>query len=74
MHSTRSATRVERVIDLAEVNGRVFVNNSSMGVYAKVVQSTEYRDAKLKTAAEVLPDILGPDAVPLDLAVHPAVW
>ena len=58
---------VERVIDLAEVNGRVFVNNASMGVYAKVVQSAEYRDAKIQTAADVLPDILGPDAVPLDL-------
>lgn len=58
---------VERVIDLAEVNGRVFVNNASMGVYAKVVQSAEYRDAKVATAADVLPDILGPDAVPLDL-------
>jgi diacylglycerol kinase family enzyme len=58
---------IERVIDLAEVNGRVFVNNASMGVYAKVVQSAEYRDAKIATAADVLPDILGPDAVPLDL-------
>ncbi len=58
---------VERVIDLAEVNGRVFVNNASMGVYAKVVQSAEYRDAKIQTAADMLPDILGPDAVPLDL-------
>jgi diacylglycerol kinase family enzyme len=57
----------ERVIDLAEVNGRVFVNNASMGLYAKVEQSAEYRDAKIATAADVLPDILGPDAVPLDL-------
>ncbi len=61
------ADAVERVIDLAEVNGRVFVNNASMGVYAKVVQSAEYRDAKVATAANVLPDILGPDATPLDL-------
>ena len=38
---------VERVIDLAEVNGRVFVNNASMGVYAKIVQSDDYRDAKM---------------------------
>ena len=46
---------VERRIDLATVNGRVFVNNASMGVYAKIVQSPEYRDAKLKTAAAMLP-------------------
>ena len=58
---------IDRRIDLAEVNGRVFVNNSSMGLYAKVVQSAEYRDAKMRTAADTLPDLLGPDAVPLDL-------
>lgn len=61
------ADGVDRVIDLAEVNGRVFVNNASMGVYAKVVQSAEYRDAKVATAAAMLPDIIGPDAVPMDL-------
>ena len=58
---------VERTIDLAEVNGRVFVNNASMGVYAKIVQSGDYRDAKLHTAAAMLPDLLGPEATPLDL-------
>jgi diacylglycerol kinase family enzyme len=31
------ADGVDRAIDLAEVNGRVFVNNASMGVYARVV-------------------------------------
>jgi len=30
---------VERTVDLATVNGRVFVNNASLGVYARVVQS-----------------------------------
>ena len=58
---------IERRIDLAEVNGRVFVNNSSMGLYAKIVQSQDYRDAKVRTAAETLPDLIGPNAVPLDL-------
>jgi diacylglycerol kinase family enzyme len=58
---------VDRVIDLAEVNGRTFVNNASMGLYARIVQSQEYRDAKLRTAAETLPDLIGPAAVPLDL-------
>ncbi len=43
---------VERRVDLARVNGRVFVNNAWMGLYAKIVQSEAYRDAKLKTAAE----------------------
>jgi diacylglycerol kinase family enzyme len=54
-------------IDLADVNGRVFVNNASLGIYAAIVQSPLYRDAKLKTAADMLPGLLGPDATPLDL-------
>ncbi len=58
---------VERRVDLARVNGRVFVNNACMGLYARIVQSEEYRDAKLKTAAAMLPDMLGPDATPFDL-------
>jgi diacylglycerol kinase family enzyme len=58
---------VERRVDLARVNGRVFVNNACMGLYARIVQSEEYRDAKLKTAAGMLPDMLGPDATPFDL-------
>ena len=58
---------VERRIDLARVNERVFVNNASLGVYAKVVQSEAYRDAKLETWTRMLPDLLGPDAEPLDL-------
>jgi diacylglycerol kinase family enzyme len=58
---------IEHRIDLAEVNGRIFVNNASLGIYAAIVQSPQYRDAKLKTAAELLPGLLGPDATPLDL-------
>src|SRR5262249_35912487 len=58
---------VERRVDLARVNGRVFVNNASLGVYAKVVQSEAYRDAKLETWTRMLPDLLGPDAEPIDL-------
>ena len=58
---------VERRIDLARVNDRVFVNNASLGVYAKVVQSDAYRDAKLETWTDMLPDLLGPDAEPIDL-------
>jgi diacylglycerol kinase family enzyme len=58
---------VERRIDLARVNDRVFVNNASLGVYAKVVQSEAYRDAKLGTWTSMLPDLLGPDAETIDL-------
>jgi diacylglycerol kinase family enzyme len=56
----------ERPVDLARVNGRVFVNNVSFGVYAAIVQSDEYRDAKLNTAAKMLPELLGSDYDPFD--------
>jgi diacylglycerol kinase family enzyme len=61
------ADQIERRVDLAVVNGHTFVNNCSLGLYAKVVQSPQYRDAKLRTAAGMLPDLIGPDAQPLDL-------
>jgi diacylglycerol kinase family enzyme len=51
----------ERRVDLAEVNGRVFVNNVSIGVYAEAVQRPGYRDAKLRTLLEVAPERAGPD-------------
>jgi diacylglycerol kinase family enzyme len=57
----------ERRVDLAEVNGRVFVNNVSLGLYAEAVQRSEYRDAKLRTLLDAMPDALGPDAPPSDL-------
>ncbi len=57
----------ERPIDLADVNGRVFVNNVSLGIYATIVRSPEYRDAKVDTTLAAVPKILGPDARPFDL-------
>lgn len=57
----------ERVVDLAEVNGRVFVNNVSLGVYAEAVQKQGYRDAKLRTIADTLPTAIDPAEQPLDL-------
>ncbi|HET7487756.1 MAG TPA: diacylglycerol kinase family protein [Acidimicrobiales bacterium] len=57
----------ERRIDLARVNGRVFVNIASLGFYGVVVQSPEYRDAKLRTVFENLPRLIGPDIEPFDL-------
>jgi diacylglycerol kinase family enzyme len=52
----------ERRVDLADVNGRVFVNNVSLGLYAEAVAHPGYRDAKLHTLLEAVPDALGPDA------------
>jgi diacylglycerol kinase family enzyme len=50
----------ERRVDLAEVNGRVFVNNVSLGLYADAVQKAGYRDAKIRTLLDTVPDALGP--------------
>jgi diacylglycerol kinase family enzyme len=57
----------ERRVDPASVNGRTFVNNATLGLYAKIVQSPEYRDAKRKTVTDMLPDLLGPGAAGPDL-------
>jgi diacylglycerol kinase family enzyme len=58
---------VERRIDLASLNERVFVNNASLGVYARVVQTDAYRASKLGTWRRMLPDMLGRNAAPSDL-------
>ncbi len=58
---------VERTMDLADVNGSVFVNNVSLGLYAAIVRSPEYRDAKVDTTLATLPQVLGPQTEPFDL-------
>jgi diacylglycerol kinase family enzyme len=58
---------VERPMDLADVNGSVFVNNVSLGLYAAIVRSPEYRDAKADTTLATLPMVLGPGTQPFDL-------
>ncbi len=57
----------ERQVDLAEVNGRVFVNNVSLGLYAEAVQRAGYREAKIRTILDTLPEVLGPEGEGLDL-------
>jgi len=58
---------VERRIDYATVGDRLFVNNVSLGIYATIVQEEGYRDAKLETSKELLPEMLGSKAEPFDL-------
>ena len=48
-------------MDLAEINGKVFVNNVSLGIYAEAVQREGYRESKLKTILDTLPEVLGPE-------------
>jgi diacylglycerol kinase family enzyme len=57
----------ERWVDLGEVNGRVFVNNVSLGLYAEAVQQEGYRDAKIRTVLDTVPNVLGPTGDELDL-------
>ena len=49
---------VELRVDLGEIGGQTFVNNASFGAYAEVVESPAYRDDKLATTLDLLPDLL----------------
>lgn len=58
---------VERRVDYATVNNRFFVNNVSLGVYATIVQSEGYREAKSEVTLRMLPELLGQHNEPFDL-------
>ena len=57
----------ERWVDLAEVNGRVFVNNVSLGLYADAVQRAGYREAKIRTMLNTVPNVVGPGGSDIDI-------
>jgi len=57
-----SSGGVERRIDMAEVNGRAFLNNVSLGVYGEAVRSPAYRDAKVRTLLQTAAEVIGPSA------------
>ena len=61
---------VQTRMDIATMDGRTFVNNVSLGVYAHIVASQDYRDNKLRTAAAALPNLLGPAAPPSGLRLR----
>ena len=58
---------VERRIDLAEVNGRLFLNNVSLGIYGDAVRQPTYRDAKARTLLATAAEVLGPSGAAADL-------
>ena len=60
----------EARIDMAEANDRVFLNNVSLGIYAEIVSSDGYRNAKFRTVSKMLPELLGPDSKPFDLRIE----
>ena len=49
---------VDLRVDLGVVSGHTFVNNVSFGAYAEVVQTPAYRDDKLRTTLDTLPDLI----------------
>ncbi|XGX80995.1 hypothetical protein LQK93_03846 [Terrabacter sp. BE26] len=51
---------VERLVDVGDVNGRIFLNNVSLGIYGEAVHQAAYRDAKVRTLAETARRALGP--------------
>ncbi len=51
---------VERLIDVGDVNGRMFLNNVSLGVYGEAVRRPEYRDAKVRTLLQTAQEVAGP--------------
>ena len=51
---------VERLIDVGDVNGRMFLNNVSLGVYGEAVRRPEYRDAKVRTLLQTAEQVAGP--------------
>jgi diacylglycerol kinase family enzyme len=53
---------LEGRIDVAEVNGRTFLNNVSLGIYGDAVQQAAYRDAKVRTLLATARARLGPTA------------
>lgn len=48
----------ERRIDYATINDKMFLNNVSLGVYAAIVEQDEYRNAKIETTLQTLPELL----------------
>lgn len=54
---------VERRVDVARVNGHLFLNNVSLGIYGDAVQRPEYRDAKMRTLLDTAQAVLGPGDV-----------
>lgn len=50
---------VESRIDVGRVNGRLFLNCVSLGIYGGAVRQAAYRDAKLRTLLETAHAVLG---------------
>jgi diacylglycerol kinase family enzyme len=58
---------IERRVDYATVNGRLFVNNVSLGIYATIVQSEDYRNNKVEVSSKMTAELLGRQTETFDL-------
>jgi diacylglycerol kinase family enzyme len=61
---------VERRIDVADINGRIFLNNASFGLYADIVNHPDYRDNKAAVTREVLRSIVSGEKDLYDLSFN----
>jgi diacylglycerol kinase family enzyme len=60
---------VERLIDMARVNGHLFLNNVSLGIYGEAVRHSTYRTAKVRTLLETAREVVGPSGTLTDVRV-----
>ncbi len=58
---------VPRRVDFATVNDRLFVNNVSLGIYATIVQSEDYRENKSEVSMSMAAGLLGHQGEGFDL-------
>jgi diacylglycerol kinase family enzyme len=50
-------TGVARQIDIGDINGRIFLNNASFGLYADIVSHPDYRAHKVRVSRTVLTEL-----------------
>ena len=61
---------VDLLVDLGQIGPKTFVNNASFGAYAEVVREPAYREEKLRSTLDLLPDVLrGRQSSPLAVDV-----
>jgi diacylglycerol kinase family enzyme len=64
-----AATGRQMRIDVGLVNGRMFLNNVSLGAYADLVGEATYRDSKFRTAHALLPQTFRLERAPLQVTL-----
>ena len=58
-------------VDAGEVNGKVFLNNSSMGLYPRIVSDREHaQEHRIEVGHRALEELLRHDLVPVRLLAH----